>query len=373
MTDDFLYQQCSRCVMDTSVSDITFDDHGHCNYCSEFISKLDCISHGDTSFTQKRLDCLIDQVKKTGRGKPYDCIVGVSGGVDSSWTLVEVKRLGLRPLAVHMDNGWNSELAQSNISNLLNRLDVDLYTYVIDWEEYRELMNSFFDADVVDVEILYDNAMLAVNYQQAAKYGLKYILSGTNQATEGMRIPRSWNWFKFDKTNIKSIARLRGIKHLGSFPSVGTLDFLWYSRIKRIHWTSFLDYLPYNKNSALEHLATYYSYKAYPYKHYESIFTRFYQGYILPRKFGVDKRRMHLSTLVITGQMTREAAIAKLLEIPYPSQADLDDDINYFLKKMHWSSHDLQEYLDRPSISHHHYHSERGMWDLLAAINSYFS
>ena len=183
------YQQCSRCVMDTTASDITFDEQGVCNYCIEFLESSSHIIHEDLANKEARLQELVEEVKANGKGKPYDCIVGVSGGVDSSWTLVEVKRLGLRPLAVHMDNGWNSELAQNNIANIVRGLGVDLHTHVINWNEYRELMQAFFDADVIDVELLYDNAMIAVNYQQASKYGLKYILAGTNQATEGMRMP----------------------------------------------------------------------------------------------------------------------------------------------------------------------------------------
>lgn len=192
------YQQCTHCVMDTTAADITFDKKGVCNHCKEFLERSSHIIHENLDTKEARLQELIERVKASGIGKPYDCIVGVSGGVDSSWTLVEVKRLGLRPLAVHMDNGWNSELAQNNIANLVRGLDVDLYTYVIDWNEYRELMQAFFDADVIDVELLYDNTMLAVNYQQAANYGLKYILAGSNQATEGMRMPPGWNWFKYD-------------------------------------------------------------------------------------------------------------------------------------------------------------------------------
>ena len=184
------YQQCIRCVMDTDAVDIIFDEQGTCNYCSEFLERSKHILGQNSVNKEEKLKQIVAKVKANGKGKPYDCIVGVSGGVDSSWTLVEVKRLGLRPLAVHMDNGWNSELAQNNISNLLITLDVDLYTHVIDWDEYRELMQAFFDADVIDVELLYDNATLGVNYQQANKYGLKYILAGTNNATEGMQIPR---------------------------------------------------------------------------------------------------------------------------------------------------------------------------------------
>jgi len=177
--------------MDTTAEDIIFDEHGNCNFCEDFIKKL----KNPIKKVNLNLEEFVQKIKEDGKGKNYDCIVGVSGGVDSSYTLVKVKELGLRPLAVHMDNGWNSELAVSNIKNLIEKLDVELYTHVIDWSEYRQLMQSFFDADVIDVELLYDNAMLAVNYKLANRYGVKYILSGSNIATEGMKIPNNWNWF----------------------------------------------------------------------------------------------------------------------------------------------------------------------------------
>ena len=362
------YQQCTRCVMDATVADITFDKHGVCNYCSEFLERSGHIIHENLADKDARLQELVLRVKASGLGNPYDCIVGVSGGVDSSWTLVEVKRLGLRPLAVHMDNGWNSELAQNNIANLVNKLGVDLYTHVIDWNEYRELMQAFFDADVIDVELLYDNAMLAVNYQQAAKYGLKNILAGTNQATEGMRIPKGWNWFKYDKRNIEALARRHGMKGIDTFPAFGTADFIWSHFVKSVRWISFLDYLPFNKSDALEELEKYYGYKRYPFKHYESVFTRFYQGYILPRKFGVDKRKLHLGTLIASGQMSRDEALKGLEGIPYPSEADMQADLAYFLKKMKWTPQQLADYIARPGVPHDHYPSERLLFDSLLKV-----
>jgi len=362
------YQQCTRCVMDTTASDITFDEQGVCNYCTEFLERSSHIIHEDPVQKEARLNALVSKIKEAGRGKPYDCIVGVSGGVDSSWTLVEVKRLGLRPLAVHMDNGWNSELAQNNIANLVRTLNVDLYTHVIDWEEYRALMQAFFDADVIDIELLYDNAMLALNYQQASKYGLKYILAGTNQATEGMRIPTTWNWFKYDKKNIVALAHRNKLKGLDTFPAIGTFGYIYHQYFKKNQWLSLLDYLPYNKFDALNNLEVNYGYKRYPFKHYESIFTRFYQGYILPKKFSVDKRKVHLGTLVASGQITRDEAIKALEGIPYPTQQDLEADINYFLKKMGWSKQQINEYIFRPEISHATYPSEKRLYKLLAKI-----
>jgi N-acetyl sugar amidotransferase len=317
-----------------------------------------------------RLAQLVEQVKRAGRGRRYDCVVGLSGGVDSSWALHKVVELGLRPLAVHMDNGWNSELAQHNIEQLVKRLGLDLYTHVIDWPEYRKLMQAFFDADVVDVELLYDNAMTAVNMREASRHGLSHILTGGNQATEGMKMPAGWNWFKRDRRNILAIWRRFGDgSRLRTFPAVGTLKYLYYTHLRQIAWISFLDYFEYDKPKALAELQSKFDYKPYPYKHYESVFTRFYQGYILPRKFGVDKRKLHLGALVVSGQLTRDAALADLQRLPYPTEAQLQQDLDYFLKKMGWSRKELDAYLARPGKPHTAYGSEKALYDILVPVS----
>ncbi|KLN65593.1 N-acetyl sugar amidotransferase [Vibrio sp. VPAP30] len=353
---------CSRCVLDTTVQDIVFDDQGVCNYCHDYDERIAHITY--KSPEQRKSDCeqLIEKIKRDGKNQQYDCIVGVSGGVDSSWSLIQAKKLGLRPLAVHMDNGWNSELAQNNIENLISNLDIDLYTHVIDWSEYKGLMQAFFDADVIDVELLYDNAMLAVNYQLAKKHGVKWILSGCNMSTEGVRVPTGWNWLKKDKRNIKAIAKTKNIK-LQSFPSIGTLGFIYSEFVKKIKWVPFLDYFEFDKESALNMLEKEFGYKRYPYKHYESVFTRFYQGHLLPEKFDVDKRKLHFSSLILSNQMTRGEAVEKLKEIPYPSQKELEEDISYFLKKMSWTKEQLVEYISRPEVKHDAFPSENNFWE----------
>jgi N-acetyl sugar amidotransferase len=358
---------CSRCVMDTSAADITFDAEGHCSYCTRFLQTCEHVLRPNEAERSRKLRELVSGVKRNGRGRKYDCVVGVSGGVDSSWVLVKAVELGLRPLAVHMDNGWNSELAQNNIANLVRGLGIDLFTHVIDWTEYRSLMQAFFDADVIDLELLYDNAMLAVNYRQAARAGLRNILSGTNRATEGLEIPSTWTWNKFDRRNILALAQRGGVS-LRTFPSIGTFGAAWYLLARRTKWVWFLDYLPYRKADAIEVLQRDFGYKPYPYKHYESIFTRFYQGYILPRKFGIDKRRVHLSTLVISGELTRAEAVALMQSIPYPCQEDLETDIAYFLKKMNWTRAQLDDYLARPPQPHDRYGSEAATFRTCLAL-----
>ena len=359
------YRQCTRCIMDTTAAGILFDSEGRCNFCRNFEQRLKEFQPQKPEERDRKLQALIERVRKDGRGKPYDCVVGLSGGADSAYSLYMVKKLGLRPLAIHMDNGWDSELAVSNIENLVRKLGVDYQTHVINWLEYRELMQAFFDADVLDVELLYDNAMLAVNYQFAKKHGVKWILGGTNTTTEGMEMPANWNWFKYDKKNIKALAK-RGNVKIETFPLFGTFDYVAHRL--RTRWVPFLDYVDYFKPRCVETLVNELGYRTYPYKHYESIFTRFYQGYILPKKFGIDKRKLHLSTLLISGQMTREEVMQAMETLPYPSVADQQSDVDYFLKKMGWSEKQLADYIARPQVPHARYGTEKPLWDRLAEI-----
>ena len=349
---------CARCVMDTIANDITFDDAGNCNYCTEFLSRAGQQLFRRADERERAYRELLDAVRRDGEGKPYDCIIGVSGGVDSSWTLVQAVRAGLRPLAVHMDNGWNTELAQNNIANIVKGLDVDLFTYVINWNEYRQLMLGFLEADVIDIELLYDNAMLAVNYQQAARFKVRHILAGTNLATEGMRIPASWNWLKYDRRNIAALRRAHDGGNLETFPAIGTWAYIWNLAVRRIQWVSFLDYLDYRKSQAVEVLQAEFDYKPYPHKHYESLFTRLYMGHILPTKFNVDMRKVDFSNLIISGQMDRGDALRLLGESPYPSPSDLASDIRFFRKKLGWDEDTWGDYLRRPRREHRAYPTE---------------
>ncbi len=353
--------------MDNIANDINFDKDGQCNYCTEYLERK-FLPNPQNSRVSGSLEQLVNKIKDDGKKKSYDCVVGISGGVDSAWVLIKAKELGLRVLCAHMDNGWNSDLAQTNIENLITKTNTDLYTHVIDWVEYRELMQAFFDSDVVDVELLYDNAMFAVNYNVAKKYGIKWILGGTNFATEGLSIPIGWNWFKYDKRNIANIGYLNNVTKFKTFPSIGVLDYVRFEYLLRIKWISFLDYFDYSKDAALTYLKEYCSYRPYPYKHYESIFTRFYQAYILPNKFNIDKRKVHLSSLILSGEISRESAIKLLSYTPYPSETEQHEDIEYFLKKMNWSQTDLDTYLRRPAVEHFKYGSELKLWKILSKI-----
>ena len=359
------YQVCNRCIMDTTASEIVFDENGNCNFCSDF-KKLNFKEEEK----EKKLDQLISRIRSNQKNKDYDCIVGLSGGVDSCYVLVRAIELGLKPLAVHMDNGWNSELAQNNISNLVKSLNLDLYTHVIDWEEYKNLQKAFFKANVVDIELLYDNAMMAANFQIADKFNVKYILSGMNTSTEGFKIPNEWSWFKNDAKNIKEIAKKFSNQKIKTFPLFGTFEYIKFVFMKNIEWISFPDYFNYNKEKAINELETKFNFKRYPYKHYENIFTRFYQGYILPKKFDIDKRKLHLSNLILTDQISRSEALKKIQEPPYIDIDEERKDIEYFLKKMNWEKKQLEDYLIADKISHIKYGSEIILWKFLTKIYS---
>lgn len=347
--------------MDAKAAGIVFHADGTCNFCTEMMTKLAAYQPASAEELSSKLASFVEGVKRAGKGKRYDCIVGVSGGADSAYALYLAKQQGLRPLAVHMDNGWNSELAVNNIENLVRKLGVDLYTHVVEWGEYRALQQAFFDADVIDIELLYDNAMSAVNHGLATRYGIRYILAGTNTTTEGMRMPANYAWYKFDRRNIVALAARNGVR-TRSMPTIGVTGFVWHRFVRGIQWVSFLDYIDYNKEACIDLLVREIGYRPYPYKHYESIFTRFYQGYLLPKKFGIDKRRLHFSSLICSGQMTRAQAVALLEQSPYPDPDQLDADIDYFLKKMGWSQADLDAYLRRPERAHDSYPSEVGLY-----------
>lgn len=353
---------CTRCIMDTTASGITFDEQGRCSYCSEFLERLALTG---LVATPVQRETFLQRVRGDGKGGDYDCIVGLSGGVDSSYALYLAVRNGLRPLAVHLDNGWNSELAVHNIANVVRSLNVDLFTHVIDWEENRDLQLSFFKANVIDIEMLMDNAMMALNYRMARQYKVKWILAGTNRSTEGMQMPSNWNWLKFDARNIRDIHKRFGTVPIRTHALISVAGFMWNRYVRGIQWTPFLDYFDYRKDDALATLQNEVGYRPYPYKHYESVFTRFYQGYILPRKFGVDKRKLHLSTLVATGQMSREQALEMMSQPPYPDPVQQRDDHAFVLKKLGFTQETFDHYMTVPPVPHDAYATEKPLWDVL--------
>ncbi len=285
--------------------DITFDEQGVCNYFHEFKAKLK-VRVPEPEEGQTKLAEIVEKMKVEGKGKPYDCIIGVSGGVDSTYTAWLVKKMGLRPLAVHLDNGWDSELAVKNIENILNKLGIDLYTEVMDWEMFKDLQLSFLKASTADGEIPTDHAILAILYQIADKYGVRYIISGMNFRNEGM-LPPSWARGYLDWKYVRSVQKQFGTQSIKTYPHLTIFKFLYYNLIRRIRSISILNYVEFNKEEAMKLIQEELGWQYYGGKHYESIYTRFYQAYILPNKFKIDKRKAHLTCLMIsTGEISRE-------------------------------------------------------------------
>lgn len=362
------YRVCTACVMDSLDPDITFDESGVCPYCQRAKTLLALIQ-GRRESGEYQLDKLAAEVKQRGRRGDYDCIIGLSGGVDSSYVAMLVKQLGLRSLAVHLDNGWDSELAVKNIEQIVRRLEIDLYTHVIDWEEFKDLQLSLVQASVVDLELLTDHAIFSVLYHQAAKRGIKTIILGTNIASESI-LAGHWIHNKFDGRNIRAIHRQYGTRPLRTFPFSSNLAVQWYRYARGIRTVSILDYLDYDKQQAMAALEQELHYRPYAGKHYESVFTRFYQAYILPRKFQIDKRRGHFSSLIAAGQMTRDDALEKLRLPLYPA-ADLRDDYEYTIKKWGLTEAQFEEYLNAPRRSHFEWDSDRGTVSRIQSVRSF--
>lgn len=343
------YRICTRCVMDTTDPEVVFDAQGVCTHCHEYEQRArqELV---DPSERSARLEQLVKQIKKDGQGKEYDCILGVSGGADSSYVAYVTRSLGLRPLAVHFDNGWNSELAVDNIKTLLCKLNIDLFTYVVDWDEFCDLQKSFLKASVPNAEIPTDHAINAVLWDAAHKYGLRYIINGSNVETEGI-MPLAWTYTALDYYHIRAIHRRFGSQPLNTFPRLGLFKFLYYVFVRRIRFVNLLNYISYEKSKAIQVLETECGWRSYPQKHYESVWTRFYQGVYLVEKFGFDKRRPHLSTLVNAGQITRAEALRQLSSETYSPEL-ITRDRDFVLKKFSLTEDDYKNFMKAPVKTH---------------------
>lgn len=359
--------RCSRCIMDT-ISDpgIRFDTEGVCHYCRGYDELLAKNSIFSANKNLDQLHKIVDTIKEAGKGKPYDCLIGVSGGVDSTYLAYQAKQLGLRPLVLHYDNGWNSSLAVVNIENIVKKLGFDLFTYVNDWDEFRDIQLAFIKASVVDIEMITDHAISAICYKAAAQHDIRYIIAGTNTATEFI-LPPAWYHWKSDALNIAAIHNRFGKVKRTSFPLLRHFPRMYYKKVKRMEVVSLLDYMEYDKAKAKETIIRELDWKDYGGKHYESIFTRFYQAYILPVKFGIDKRKAHLSSLICSGQMTREEALAALDE-PICDPEVLANDKEFVLKKLGLSEAEFNRIMREPARQHTDYPSYLNRHYKMAAI-----
>lgn len=358
---------CVRCVMDESDPDIRFNDEGLCNHCLDAEQKL---SNGwfPNDKGSEKLKEISQIIKKYGHTREYDCIVGVSGGVDSSYLLhVAVAVMKLRPLVVHVDAGWNSEIAVKNIEELTSALNLDLYTYVVDWEEMRDLQLAFLRSSVANQDTPQDHVFFAKLYEYAVKNNIKYVLTGSNLTSESI-LPKSWGYSASDRTQIISIHKKFGQKKLRTFPTAGFFRRnIYWPYIKKMEIISPLNYMNYNKNLAIEFLEKKYGWKYYGGKHHESKWTKFFQCHYLPTKFGYDKRRAHLSSMIVAKQIARSDAISEL-DKPLYNQIELLEDKKYVSKKLGIDLLQLEELLRLPNRTYKDYANEESIHAFMKKI-----
>jgi N-acetyl sugar amidotransferase len=363
MTASDVGRVCTRCILnDRADPHIRFDAQGVCNHCRRYDELVGSrVAKGEAGRTA--LSQLVERIKAAGKGREYDCIVGVSGGVDSTYVAYLVKKRGLRPLAVHLDNGWDSELAVKNIERVLRKLDIDLYTFVIDWDEFRDLQLSFLKSSTPDGEIPTDHAIFALLWREASRRGIRYIISGMNFATESMSIP-DWSYGHSDWRYIKDVHRRFGSRPLRTYPHFGFAYLLYVNLIRRIRTISILNYVDYDKEEAMRILRDELGWVYYGGKHYESIYTRFYQGFVLPKKFNVDKRYGHLSDLINAGQMTRDEALILIAQQPYAEEIQQQDRA-YVSKKLGLSGPQFDEIMSAPVKTFRDYRNSYGLVQFL--------
>ena len=362
------YQVCTNCVMDTTDTAIRFDERGMCDHCRNFYENVLPNWHTDER-GRRELERIVERIKRQGKRREFDCIMGVSGGIDSSYLMYVAKeQFGLRPLVFHVDAGWNSQEAVNNIERLVDGLGLDLYTEVIDWEEMRDLQLAFFRAGVPHIDIPQDHAFFATMYNFAAKYRIRTILTGANYSTECVKNPLEWIYFGTDTVQIRDIHRRFGSRPLVKFPMSNILRHKVYLRYLRgIKVVMPLNYVPYHKEEAMDLLAARYGWQRYPQKHFESRFTRFYEGYWLPKKFGFDTRRVQYSSLILAKQMTREEALKKLARLAYDEET-IARDFEYVATKLGIMVAELQRYFDAPNKTYRDYRSQRGLFALGATV-----
>lgn len=351
------YRICSNCIMDTTNSGITFDARGWCDYCNNYYNNILPNWHPDEQ-SEREILAIADAIKQTCKDRDHDCIIGISGGVDSSYvTYIAREKLGLRPLLFHVDAGWNSQQSVNNIEKLVDGLGVDLHTEVVDWAEMKDLQLAFFKAQVPHLDTPQDHAFFAALYNFAAKHGFKYMITGANYSTECVREPLEWHYHASDLRQLNDIHRRFGTRPLKTFPLADIFKYkLYYGLVKGVRVVKPLNYVPYFKEEAMQELVDRFGWQKYAHKHYELRFTRFYEGYWLPTKFGYDKRRAHYSSVILTKQMTREEALKRIAQPAYDADA-IDHDFEYVATKLDLSVQELRDLMKGPNKSYRDYKS----------------
>jgi len=350
--------------MDTSDSSISFDDKGWCDYCNNFYSNiLPNWQTGERGRTE--IDLMVRKIRRDGKDREFDCILGISGGVDSSYLAYLAKeKFGLRPLIFHVDAGWNSQQAVHNIECIVDHLGIHLHTEVINWKEMRDLQLAYFKAQVPHLDTPQDHAFFASLYNFAAKHNFRYILNGGNYSTECVREPLEWAYHASDLVQLKDIHSKFGVRALKSFPTCDIFTYkIYYRYFKRVHVWRPLNCVSYVKDDAMRLLMDKYGWRKYEHKHYESRFTRFYEGYWLPTKFGYDKRRAHFSSLILTKQMSREEACLRIAQPAYDENT-IEHDFEYVATKLGISVDELRTLHKGPNKSWRDYKSRHALIDL---------
>ena len=359
---------CTNCVMDTTDTKITFDKDGVCDHCTTFYSDVRPNWHTD-EYGRKQLETELERIRIDGKERDFDCIIGMSGGIDSSYLTHLAKcELNLRPLVFHVDAGWNSQIAVNNIERIVDGLGLDLYTEVINWSEMRDLQVAFFRAGVPHVDAPQDHAFFATMYHFAEKHNIKYILTGANYSTECVRNPIEWMYYQSDSIKLRDIHARFGKRPLKNFPVTSILRHkIYLPFVKKIRVARPLNYLPYTKNDAVELLEKEYGWQPYPQKHFESRFTRFYESYWLYERFGYDTRKVQFSSLILTGQMTREEALEKLQHPPYDEET-IQHDFEFIATKLALTTEELNSYMDLPHKTYRDYRSQESIYSVGALV-----
>ena len=361
------YQVCSNCVMDTTDSVIIFDENGVCDHCKNYYTNIK--PNWDTGEVgQQKLKMIVDQIKKDGHEKKYDCIIGVSGGIDSSYLIYYATEiLGLRPLAYSVDTGWNTKIAENNINNIIKGLGLELIKEKVNWEEMKDLQLAFFKSQVPYQDLPQDHVIFSALYNYAVKHKIKHILTGGNYSTECIREPIEWV-YQNDLRMIKDIHKKFGMIKLSKLPMTGMFKYkIYYRYFKGMKVHKPLDLIPYTKNDAISTLKSKFGYEPYPNKHFESIFTRFYEGYWLIKKYGYDKRRAHFSSLILTGQLERERALELLNNNSYCME-DVIEDLNFISIKLGITKEEFNEIMEGPSKTYLDYKNQYRMIAFFVSI-----
>lgn len=352
-------QLCQRCVMDTTDRDILFDAHGNCNHCENFIQILSKESY-IAGQSEEKWQSLLATIKERGKGKQYDVLVGISGGVDSCYTAHLCKEYGLRPLLMHVDNGWDTEISVKNVKKMVEKLGFDYVSYVIDWNEFREIQLAFLKSSIVDLEMPTDIAILAANYKIASEYDIPSILSGGNYSGEGI-LPLEWGYHVYtDMKLYKHIVKKYSKVRLKKVPTVGFWGNFYYKFFKKIKSFYPLNYVPYDKDKARVFLMENYDWEYYGGKHHESKITAFWQSYAMPVKYNMDYRKATYSSQICSNQLTRDEALERLNELPY-KEAELENDKKFIAKKFGISLEEFEKYLSMPPKTYKDFPNQKKM------------